>query len=108
MVSFLRILNVSADRRAPAQQQALEESMEPYLGEIRLFPYNFVPAHWAACNGALLQISHNTALFSLLGTAFGGDGQTNFALPNLGQVTAVNGGQGTYCIALQGQYPQRD
>ena len=83
--------------------------MEQYIGEIRLFPYNFVPAHWAACNGALLPINSNVALFSLLGTAFGGDGTTTFALPNMGPVPTVNGGgQGTYCIALQGQYPQRD
>jgi microcystin-dependent protein len=86
-----------------------ESSMEPFLGEIRLFPYNFVPVGWAACDGALLQIDRNTALFSLLGTVFGGDGQTNFALPNLGQHLPVVSGdsQGAYCIALNGGYPPR-
>lgn len=57
--------------------------MDQYLGEIRLFPYNFIPRGWAACDGSILAINTNTALFSLLGTQFGGNGQTTFALPDL-------------------------
>lgn len=59
-------------------------SADPYLGEIILVPYNFVPQGWAACNGQLLSIAQNQALFSLLGTIYGGDGINTFALPNLG------------------------
>src|SRR3982751_6083960 len=55
----------------------------PYLAEIRLFSFNFPPKGWALCNGQLLPINQNQPLFSLLGTTFGGNGQTNFALPDL-------------------------
>lgn len=55
---------------------------EPFLGEIKLFAFNFAPRGWAFCNGQILPISQNTALFSLLGTMYGGNGQTTFALPN--------------------------
>lgn len=57
--------------------------MDPYLGEIRLFGGNFAPAGWAMCNGQLLSIAENQALFSLMGTTYGGDGQSTFALPDL-------------------------
>lgn len=56
---------------------------DPFLAEIRMFGFNFAPVGWATCDGALIPISQNTALFSLLGTNYGGDGRTNFALPNL-------------------------
>jgi microcystin-dependent protein len=56
---------------------------QPYLGEIRCFGFNFAPRGWAFCNGQNLAIAQNTALFSLLGTTYGGNGQTTFALPNL-------------------------
>lgn len=56
---------------------------EPFIGEVRMFGGNFAPRGWAFCNGQLMSISQNTALFSLLGTTYGGDGQTTFALPNL-------------------------
>src|SRR5687768_2784644 len=56
---------------------------EPFLSEIRIFSFNFPPKGWAFCNGQLLPINQNQALFSLLGTQYGGNGQTNFALPNL-------------------------
>jgi microcystin-dependent protein len=60
---------------------------EPFMGEIRIFSSNYAPQGWAMCNGQLLPINQNQALFSLLGTMYGGNGQTNFALPNLqGQV----------------------
>ncbi len=55
----------------------------PFLGEIKIVSFNFPPKGWAFCNGQLLPINQNQALFSLLGTTYGGDGQTNFALPNL-------------------------
>src|SRR5208283_3634208 len=67
----------------------------PYVGEIRMAGFNFAPVGWAFCNGQLLPISQNTALFSLLGTFFGGDGRTTFALPNLQGRVAINAGQGT-------------
>lgn len=56
---------------------------EPFLAEIRIFGFNFAPQGWAQCNGQLLPISQNTALFSLLGTMYGGDGKSTFALPDL-------------------------
>jgi microcystin-dependent protein len=67
---------------------------EPFLGEIRMFGFNFAPVGWAMCNGQLIPISQNTALFSLLGTFYGGDGIQTFALPNLQSRVAVHQGQG--------------
>jgi microcystin-dependent protein len=67
---------------------------EPFLGEIRLVPYNFAPRGWAFCQGQLLAISQNTALFSLLGTTYGGNGVTTFGLPDLQGRVAVHVGQG--------------
>ncbi|MBV9786660.1 MAG: tail fiber protein, partial [Chloroflexi bacterium] len=68
--------------------------MEGYIAEIRLFAGNFAPRGWAFCNGQILSIAQNTALFSLLGTTFGGNGQTTFALPDLRGRVAVSPGQG--------------
>src|SRR4030065_2803230 len=56
---------------------------DPFVAEIRIFPFNFAPKGWAFCDGQLLPLSQNTALFSLLGTTYGGDGKSNFALPDL-------------------------
>jgi microcystin-dependent protein len=67
---------------------------EPFIGEIRLFPYMFAPRGWALCSGQLMSISQHTALFSLIGTIYGGDGRTNFALPDLRGRVAVSSGQG--------------
>jgi len=67
---------------------------DPFVGEIRAFPFNFAPLGWAMCNGQILPISQNTALFSLLGTQFGGNGTTNFALPNLQGNIAIGFEQG--------------
>lgn len=67
---------------------------EPFLGEIRTFGFNFAPRGWAFCNGQLLPIAQNTALFSLLGTTYGGNGQTTFALPELRGRAPVHVGQG--------------
>ncbi|MGA2184058.1 MAG: tail fiber protein [Bryobacteraceae bacterium] len=67
---------------------------DPFVAEIRIFPFNFAPRGWAFCNGQLLPISQNTALFSLLGTTYGGNGQSNFALPNLEGSAPMNPDQG--------------
>ncbi len=66
----------------------------PFVAEIRIFAFNFAPVGWAFCNGQLLPISQNTALFSLLGTTYGGDGKSTFALPNLQDRTPMHPGQG--------------
>lgn len=66
----------------------------PFMSEIRVFSFNFAPKGWAMCNGQLLPINQNQALFSLLGTTYGGDGRVNFALPNLQGRTALHMGTG--------------
>ena len=67
---------------------------DPFVGEIRMFGFNFAPTGWAQCNNQLLPISQNTALFSLLGTFYGGNGQTTFALPGLEGSVPIHQGQG--------------
>lgn len=67
---------------------------EPFLGQITVWAGNFAPRGWASCDGALLPIAQNTALFSILGTTYGGDGRTTFGLPNLNGRAAVHPGQG--------------
>src|ERR1700719_3340863 len=66
----------------------------PYIGEIRMFGGNFAPRNWALCNGQLLLISQNTALFSILGTTYGGNGTTTFGLPNLQGRVPIHWGSG--------------
>jgi microcystin-dependent protein len=66
----------------------------PYLGEIRMVGFNFAPTGWALCQGQIMSISQNTALFSLLGTYYGGDGKSNFALPNLQAAAPLAAGNG--------------
>lgn len=79
--------------------------MEPFLGQIQLLPYNFAPQGWSFCEGQMLQISQNSALFALLGTMYGGDGRVTFALPNLkGKEPDPNM---HYCIATEGIFPSR-
>lgn len=68
--------------------------MDPFIGEVRLMPYTFTPRDWAPCEGQLLPISQNTALFSILGVTYGGDGKTSFALPNLKGRVVPGAGQG--------------
>jgi len=68
--------------------------MDPFVAEIRIFPFNFAPKGWAFCDGQILPLSQNTALFSLLGTTYGGDGKSNFALPNLQGNGPIHAGQG--------------
>ncbi len=67
---------------------------QPYVGEIRIFAGNFAPAGWAFCHGQLLAISENTTLFQLIGTTYGGDGQSTFGLPNLQGRVPIHQGQG--------------
>lgn len=67
---------------------------DQFVGEIRIVGFNFAPTGWAFCNGQVLPISQNTALFSLLGTTYGGDGKSTFALPNLQGVAPLQAGQG--------------
>ncbi|MCP4693552.1 MAG: phage tail protein [Desulfobacterales bacterium] len=67
---------------------------EPFIAEIRLFPYTFAPRGWAYCNGQTLPLSQNTALFSLIGTTYGGDGRTTVGLPNLRDRAAMHPGLG--------------
>jgi microcystin-dependent protein len=67
---------------------------DPFVAEIRIFPFNFAPTGWAFCAGQLLPISQNTALFSLLGTTYGGDGKSTFALPNMQGNAPMHPGQG--------------
>lgn len=69
------------------------QATEPFLGQIAFVPYNFVPKNWAPCNGQLLPISQNQALFALLGTTYGGNGTTTFALPDMRGRVLVHEGQ---------------
>jgi microcystin-dependent protein len=78
----------------------------PFIGEIRAFAFDFVPTGWALCNGALQSIASNQALFALIGPKYGGNGETDFALPNLPGI--MSGGVETaYYIALAGTSPPR-
>lgn len=67
---------------------------DPFVAEIRIFPFNFAPKGWAWCDGQLMPLSQNTALFSLLGTTYGGDGKSNFALPDMQGNAPIHAGQG--------------
>jgi microcystin-dependent protein len=67
---------------------------DPFVAEIRIFPFNFAPKGWAWCDGQIMPISQNTALFSLLGTTYGGDGKSTFALPDLQGSAPMHPGQG--------------
>src|SRR2546422_8781825 len=69
-------------------------TMDPFVAEIRIFPFNFAPSGWAFCDGQILPISQNTALFSLLRTTYGGDGKANFALPDMQGNAPMHPGQG--------------
>ena len=78
--------------------------MDPYIGEIRCFGFNFAPLNWAFCNGEILAISQNTALFAVLGTIYGGDGRVTFALPDLrGQSPMHWGSSPTGFITVAGE-----
>src|SRR5213082_1760256 len=75
---------------------------QPFLSEIRIFSFGFAPKSWAMCNGQLLPINQNQALFSLLGTSYGGNGQTNFALPDLRGRMPIYWGGGGYNLGEVG------
>ena len=83
--------------------------MDPFVAEIRAFGFTFAPKGWAECNGQLMPISQNTALFSLLGTSFGGDGRSTFGLPNLQGSAPIGQGQGSglspYFVGERGGVP---
>jgi microcystin-dependent protein len=83
---------------------------EPFIGGIKLFAGNYAPSGWAFCDGTTLDINSHTALFSILGKQYGGDGRTNFQLPNLAALTEADGGTTPirYIICLQGIYPSRN
>jgi len=80
--------------RVPRSEHEREESMEPFIGQIMLFAGNFAPRGWAMCDGQLLSIAQNTALFSILGTTYGGNGQTTFGLPDLRGRVPIHPGTG--------------
>jgi len=88
--SFAGIATFGVAKRADAAPTGIE----PYIGQIMLVPFNFPPKGWAFCNGQLLPINQNQALFSLLGTTYGGNGQTSFALPDLRDRVPIHMGQG--------------
>ena len=86
--------------------------MEPILGQIQLFAFGWAPTDWMPCQGQVLPIEENAALFSLLGTTYGGDGRTTFALPDLRGHTPSSSSESpdegmSYCIAVVGVYPSR-
>ena len=86
---------------------------DPYLGEIRMFAFGTrgAPLGWQACDGSLLPISENDALFALIGTTYGGDGQSTFALPKIAEISAPSSQASArslmVCIAIEGNYPSR-
>jgi len=80
----------------------------PFLGEIEIFAFSFCPVGWAPLNGQLLAINQNRALFALLGTTYGKDGQTTFALPTAKPIFSATGAALQQCIALQGIFPSRN
>jgi microcystin-dependent protein len=87
-------------RAATAQEQ-------PFLGQIMIFAGNFCPTGWLETNGQLLAISQNTALFSILGTTYGGNGTSTFALPHMQPIYTQTRATFTTCIAVEGVYPSR-
>jgi microcystin-dependent protein len=91
-----------------APRPAAAQSTDAFIGEIQTFAFNFCPTGWAPLNGQLLPINQYQALFALLGTTYGGDGITTFALPKWGPIFTVNGGPLTPCIALLGVFPSRN
>ena len=81
----------------------------PFIGQVSTFSLGFCPVGWAPTDGRLLTIAQNDALFALIGTTYGGDGQTNFAVPNTSAIaTLAPGAKLTRCIALQGIFPSRN
>lgn len=81
--------------------------MDEFIGIVKLFGGNFAPLGWAFCDGTLLSIAQNQALFALIGSQFGGDGRTTFALPNLEPLKSANEAPIQYIICLSGIFPSR-
>ena len=81
---------------------------QPFVGEIMIAPYDFCPRGYLPADGRLLQISQNTALFSLILTNYGGDGSSTFALPAMAPIRTVTGAFLHHCIAIEGIFPSRD
>lgn len=105
MKKLLNVFVVAAALIIPTQAHA---GYDTYLGEIMTFAGNFCPRGYEVADGRLLPISQNTALFSLLGTLYGGDGMTTFALPNIKPVLTVNRAALMSCIAVEGVFPSRN
>jgi microcystin-dependent protein len=93
-IRFLRLGEIWGNRTLGRIRSTKGGSMDPFIGEIRMVGFNFAPNGWALCNGQLLPITQNQALFSLLGTYFGGDGVRTFGLPNLQSRVPIHQGQG--------------
>jgi microcystin-dependent protein len=91
-----------------ASPPAALASSTPFIGEVNTFAFNFCPNGWSTLNGQLLPISLYTPLFSLLGTTYGGDGKTTFALPTAKPIFTATGAVLLQCIALQGVFPSRN
>jgi microcystin-dependent protein len=92
--TFIALLALAAALAAGMIWSPSVQAQEAFIGQIQMFGFNFAPRGWAFCDGQLLPISQNTALFSLLGTTFGGDGRTTFGLPDLRGRVAVHVGNG--------------
>lgn len=104
LLIILCALGFGAATVAPGHAQST-----PYLGQIAIFPYNFCPSGWIEPKGQLLAINSNTALFSLLGTTYGGNGISTFALPNLKPFWSLTEGAPLIqCLALTGVFPSRN
>jgi hypothetical protein len=101
-ISFLAAALLAASA-APAAAQP-----QHYVGEVMLFAGNYCPVGWTPMNGQILHISQNTALFSILGTAYGGDGTVTFALPKAAPILTANGAALTQCIATLGVWPMHN
>jgi len=82
--------------------------MEEYLGMVKMFAGNFAPRGWVYCDGHLMDITQNTALFTILGTTYGGDGISTFGLPKLDSVKSGKDAEIKYVICVEGIYPSRD
>jgi microcystin-dependent protein len=98
----LAVLAGAALALRPRRVEAVPEQDQPFIGEIRMFAGNFAPVDWMFCEGQLLPISENEALFSLIGTTYGGDGQTTFALPDLRGRAPIHVGPNTFWGQMAG------
>lgn len=105
-ILFLLILCVFSIVGINSKPAVAASSWEPYIGQISLFAFGYEPRGWAECKGQLISVNQNQALFSLIGTKFGGDGTTNFKLPDLQNASPIPNAK--YYIAMRGIYPQRD